>query len=92
MAYASSNPPFVILSVPKPTGGTFNIWAYVSADAKATVSGANYFTDALERGMNVGDLVFVSDTATPLISSHGVEEVSSNGATLSTGVDIGATT
>lgn len=71
MAYAIANPP-----VKKNYGGLtsfgateaganyggHNDWVYASADPIATVQGANYFSDGIQRGMQVNDLVYVIDT------------------------------
>jgi hypothetical protein len=45
--------------------GDFKIWLYRSVDPIATVRAANYISDANLRGMNVQDLVLVSDTNVP---------------------------
>jgi hypothetical protein len=62
MAYATTLPPRKVSSG---IGNGPNIWHYSSADAKATVVGAAYITNAVQLGMKVGDMVFVFDTATP---------------------------
>jgi len=62
MSYAATNPPSKISNA---LGSGKNMWIYVSADAKATVVGAGYITNAVQLGMKVGDLVYVFDTATP---------------------------
>lgn len=40
-------------------GGGFKHWIYVTADASATYLGAGYFSDATNKRMNVGDIVWV---------------------------------
>jgi hypothetical protein len=67
MAYSTNNPPCQI-------GGTltsFNVteapsapsvWTYASADPIATVQAAAYFSNGIQLGMKVNDLVFVIDT------------------------------
>lgn len=62
MAYATTNPPSKVTSA---LGSGKSTWHYVSADAKATVVGAAYISNALQLGMKVGDFVQVFDTATP---------------------------
>jgi len=62
MAYAVTNPPRRMVGG---LGNSLSAWQYVSADAKATVVGAGYITNAVQLGMKVGDLVYVYDTATP---------------------------
>jgi len=69
------------------------LWAYTSADAAATVAGANYFSNGQDLGLALNDLVFVIDTATPLITSHRVKtlDTATRGVTLSAGTTVGAT-
>lgn len=38
------------------------IWSYASADAAATVTGADYFIEAISE-LKVGDIVMIFDTA-----------------------------
>lgn len=78
MAYATTNPPQV--AVPSVGGQGPAIWTYTSADARATVNGADYFTNGDDLGMKVGDLVIVYDSATPLTSVHFVSAVTAGGA------------
>lgn len=76
MAYATSNPPRLI--VQGLAGTTPNIWAYSSTDAAADVDAANYITNGGSLGMKVGDLVFVTDTdASPVITT--LHQVSATG-------------
>lgn len=91
MAYVTSNPPRKVVASGIDNSQAGNIWMYTSADAIATVVAANYFTNAADLGMAVNDLVFVIDTATPLVSSTRVTAVASTGSTCSTGVTIGNT-
>lgn len=86
MSYATTNPPVVKSHGPIATVG--QTWTYTSADAKATVAAANYFTDAKARGMRAGDIVEVWVTPAYTCSLHRVTAVSSSGATLSAGLDI----
>lgn len=85
MAYATND---LNLVTKGPLTGSGQQWRYTSADAKATVAAAGYFSDALKKGMLVNDQVFVNDTATPLLTSHRVTVVASTGATLSVGVTV----
>lgn len=78
MAYATTNPPHVL--VPSLGGKGPAVWGYESADARATVNGADYFTDGDALGMKVGDVVLVYDTGTPLTSVHFVAAVTAGGA------------
>lgn len=61
MAYETSNPPARVAG----TIGGRSIWHYYDGDAKATVVGAAYITNALELGMKTGDIVLGFDSATP---------------------------
>ena len=54
MAYSGAN-----LSVMAQTvEGNFSLFFYASPDNLATVVSANYFSDGIERGMQVGDFVY----------------------------------
>jgi hypothetical protein len=67
--------------------GSWNIWQYRSADTFATVKAANFFTDAVAKGMKVRDLVVIVDTATPATTLANILTVPAAGATMSqTGV------
>ena len=81
----------MVLLSESPLQGKNTVWGYTSADAVATVAGAGYFSDALQRGMQVNDLVFVIDTATPLVSTARVQSFTGNAANLSAGVTVGNT-
>ncbi len=72
MSYATSNPPARVAG----TNGGPQVWLYKSADDDATVNGAGYFTDGVDLGMKVGDIVLVFDTTTPKASFHGVNTIS----------------
>jgi hypothetical protein len=65
---------------------TLTVWLYSTADVEATVKGANYFTDALARGMKKGDLVIMFNPATPAAA---ILQVAA--APTSSGVAVGAT-
>jgi len=75
MAYApTTNPPVAMSMGPlaeyntTEAGTTYvggKLWLYKSADVIATVQGAGYFSDGIQRGMQVGDLVYVIDETTP---------------------------
>lgn len=80
MAYSTSNPPQ--LRIPSVGGTGPQFWSYESADDDATVNGAGYITNADDLGMQVGDSVYVYDTATPKGSWHFVSAISSGAATL----------
>lgn len=86
MAYSTSNPPVLVAQL---FGGYKRKFQYMSSDAASTVRVAGYFTDALKRGMQVGDLVEVYNQAygsTALsgpVTMHTVIAVTSTGADLS---------
>lgn len=84
MAYATSNPPFIIA---QGLGGTQSrkLWMYVSTDAQTDVRVDGYFTNGYALGMRAGDIVQVIDTnASPLdLSIHLV-----NSADATNGVDL----
>lgn len=64
MTYATTNG--LNLQSESPLTGAGQTWVYRSADTFATVAVAGYFTDALNRGVKVGDQLLVIDTTTPL--------------------------
>lgn len=83
MAYTSAT------LVPMQTGyleNTQTVWLYSTADTEATVKGANYFTDALARGLKKGDIVLTLFPATPAAA---ILQVAANPT--AAGVSVGAT-
>ena len=62
--------------------GGFKLWLYSSSDSLATIKGAGYFSDAANRGVEVGDFVMVVNTATPAFAIYAVSAVSSGAATV----------
>jgi len=84
MSYVSSYLTLMISGGPKRP----QLWAYApptgssNADAVATVRGAGFISDALDRGMKVNDMLLCVDTTTPLVSLSRVSVVASTGATL----------
>ncbi len=92
MTYSTSNPPSMVVSDIGNQGP--QRWIYQSADPVATVAGAGYFTNGGQLGMQVNDIVEVTDTATPLVSDTRVTTVATTGnlaVTVSTGVTVGNT-
>lgn len=97
MAYSTANPPRLVASALD--GSTPQIWAYTSADAGAVVSGAGYFTGAVNIGMRVGDTIIVADTSNAYaVSVHTISGISSGGAAtagratiMATEADVGIT-
>lgn len=81
MAYSPSNPP-TCCAIGQ-VGGN-NLWLYVSEDVHTDVDAANYFTDGLNLGMKVNDIVFVvKSNATIGATLHSVTAVTASGATIS---------
>lgn len=64
MAYSSTG--LSVISASK-SGNAPSIYAYSSAEAKATVTGSGYF-DTISDILNIGDLVIIYDTATPTMT------------------------
>lgn len=77
MAYETSNPP---MNLTCRIGDGATVWVYRSADAAAAVTAADYFANGDDLGMKVGDVVLVSDTATPAGTTHVVSAVTAGGA------------
>ena len=76
MAFVATNPPCLL--VQRLSDGPA-IWAYQSADDDATVNGTDYFASCEKYGMQVGDMVWVYDTATPRGSVHFVSAIDTDG-------------
>lgn len=76
MAYSESIPPRLIS--PSIGSANGNLWMYVSADAIATVDGADYFTSVDDIGMVTNDVVLVVDTTNDL-STIGKMTVAADG-------------
>ena len=91
MAYT---PATLCLVTEGPLQGAGQQWQYTTADAKTTVDDANYFSstvkseDAFHRGLKVGDIIFVNDTATPMVTIHRVLTCTSGASTVSAGLNI----
>ncbi len=81
MAYATSNPPRLMLSgIGSSTSP--QIWWYRSTDAAATVDAANYITNGGDLGLRVGDVMYVTDTdASPPITTLHQVSATGNGTT-----------
>lgn len=82
MAY-SSTPGLVRTSAGSIDGTALpNVWSYSTADTDATAKAANYFaTDAFNRGVRVGDTIFVNVVGTGLYI-HSVLTVTSAACTV----------
>jgi hypothetical protein len=88
MAYSTANPPVPVSMGPLAGYNTTEtpagypgrkIWSYVSADVIATVAAAGYFTNGIQLGMQVGDVVIVMDTTTPKLSIGMILSLTSTG-------------
>lgn len=68
-------------------GGQGQTWVYEGVDTGATVIGAGFISDALSRGMNVGDFLIVKEftsaakTALTALTTHAITAVAASGAT-----------
>lgn len=83
MSYSTSNPPkCVVASI----GGGPQVWNYTSADARTTVEGASYFSNAKQIGMRLGDTVIVVYTTGYVTTIHSVASVSGDAATINAAV------
>ena len=79
MAYSVDNPP--ALTAIGPLTGAGKIWSYRSTDVATDVDASGYFTNGDALGMEVGDIVFVTDTDTSTtITIHRVTTVTAGGA------------
>lgn len=84
MAYSRTVP--IQCLVPRIGTAGRAVWSYQSADARATVEGADYFTDAVRDGMKVGDIVFVCYTTGYVTTIHAVSAVGATSATINAAV------
>jgi len=78
MAYSTSTAPGKVAQKNGSNGRT--IWSYVSADSFATVSAADYFSNGDALGMQVGDIVIVTDSGSGASVVTSVVAVTSGGA------------
>jgi hypothetical protein len=59
------------------------LWGYTTAaDSDATITGANYFSDGVKKGMKVGDLVDVIGTTGPKYKRYQVASLGTAAATV----------
>lgn len=80
MAYSTSNGPQLLLGT---LGDHLRLWAYVSEDDETAFDDTDYITDAEDRGMQTGDVVFVLDTTNDLTTIAQVTVDSDGNGTLS---------
>lgn len=83
MAYSATTAPGKVAQKNGSNGRS--IWSYVSADAIIVVGVADYFSNGDALGMQVGDLVIVTDSDTGGTSIQKVSAVTSGGAASITG-------
>ena len=89
MAYATSNPPYLIS---QGIGGAQKCWEYSSTDNAAAVRVDGYFTNVFDLGMRIGDNVRVLDTDDNAVTNHTVLTGSATvNIDLSDGLAIGTT-
>lgn len=87
MAYVTTNPPKLITPRMGGADGAPALWGYASEDVHTDVDAANYFSNGLDLGMKVNDVVFVvKTTATIGVTIHVVTEVSADGATVAAAI------
>ena len=73
MAYVTAN---LVLLVPRMGQDGTAIWAYEGTDIHTSVDASGFFTDGDDKGLRVGDLMFVSKTdATIGTTIHYVQTV-----------------
>ena len=78
-----------------PLTGARQSWTHTSADATAAADASGFITDGGDRGMKVGDIVYHTNSATGIVTTHAVITVSATapGAVdLSDGTVIGSGT
>ena len=63
-------------------GGGYNLWLYTTTDAIGTVTGASYFSDAAQKGLGLGDIIWVIKTDGPTFYAGQVSAVSATAATM----------
>jgi hypothetical protein len=78
MAYSTSTAPGKIAQKNGSNGRT--VWSYVSADAIAVVGVADYFSNGDALGMQVGDVIIVTDSDTGATTIQTVSAVTAGGA------------
>lgn len=76
MAYTTANPPALIA---QGIGGGHRVWSYKSTDAVADVDNTDYFTNALELGMQETDRVIVAETDAVVTTDTYVSDVDADG-------------
>jgi hypothetical protein len=89
MAYATSNPPYLMSQA---IGGKGKIWGYQSTDPTATVDSSSYVTNGWDLGIRANDIMILFDTTTGIISSLTCLTAVSTAVDFGNGTTIGTTT
>jgi hypothetical protein len=70
-----------------PIEGAFKLWAYISSEATiAAVEAAGYFSDGVTCGMQVGDMIIVSNPST--LGAAGLLQVTSVSGNAATALNV----
>lgn len=80
MAYATTNPPQLVVSnMPSDSDTAPALWIYASTDVHTDVDAADYFSDGHALGMKVNDVVIVVKTSATIGATLHVVTVSTAG-------------
>lgn len=87
MAYATSNPPKLLVPSFTNSTGQASLWIYQSVDNATTVDVPGYFTNAKDLGIKAGDYIWVldNDASPPITTMHRAVSYSGTTLTISTG-------
>ena len=94
MAYTTTNPPQLAGWGPLTSQSTVigaRLWVYSSSDSAGTVTAANYFTNAGQLGLKIGDILFIYDSTNKQTNTSLILTVGSTTDTMSSGTVIGTT-
>ena len=89
MAYSTSNPPALTSWGPLTAESTVlggRTWHYQSSDSAGTVEASNYFTNAGQLGLKIGDVMFIYDSTNKITSVSHIITVGSTTDTMGTSV------
>lgn len=89
MAYSTSTAPGKVAQKNGSNGRT--IWSYVSADGMVLVGAADYFSNGFDLGMQVGDIVVVTNSTTGATTVVNVTVVTTDGAASVSGATLEVT-
>lgn len=81
MAYTTGNLNLVLMPMASAVPRLF-FYLNATPDADATIVGASYFSDGVDKGMRVGDLVDAVNTGTAKYKRYQVASVSGSAATV----------